>query len=221
MRTSSTNSTKGGLLDKKKTEGLIELFQRYYPEPKCALNYSNPGELLIATILSAQCTDERVNLVTEKLFVKYKSLGAFAKASLPELEQDIHSTGFYKNKAKNIIACAQVIMKKHGGDVPKDLESLVQLAGVGRKTANVVLGNAFQIASGVVVDTHVSRLSQRMNLTRQKTPEKIEVDLQKLVPKKHWINFSHWLILHGRAVCKARKPVCNTCFLDDTCAKRL
>lgn len=199
----------------------IRLLAKYYPDPKCALEHNNVGELLIATILSAQCTDARVNQVTKKLFKKYSSIEQFAQADLQELEQDIHSTGFYKNKAKNIKACAQVIISKHGGEVPGDLAALVALPGVGRKTANVVLGNAFGIASGVVVDTHVTRLSRRMGLTVQKTAERIEQDLTKLVPKKHWINFSHWLILHGRSVCKARKPACHICFLDEHCPKRL
>lgn len=200
---------------------LIRLLAQYYPDAHCALNYSNAGELLIATILSAQCTDERVNIVTAKLFVKYPSIQHFARANLKELEQDIRSTGFYKNKAKNIISCAQTIVSQHGGEVPKTLEGLTALAGVGRKTANVVLGNAFGIASGVVVDTHVTRLSHRLGLTKQKTAEKIEKDLNFLIPKKNWIQFSHWLILHGRQVCKARKPHCSTCFLDEHCPKRI
>lgn len=198
----------------------IKLFLRYYPDPKCALHHSNAAELLFATILSAQCTDERVNQVTKSLFKKYPTVQAMADADLAELEQDIRSTGFYKNKAKSLKNCAQAIMERHHGEVPKRLEDLVKLAGVGRKTANVVMGNAFGIASGVVVDTHVTRLSGRLDFSRQKTAEKIEEDLMHLVPKKHWISFSHWLILHGRQVCKARKPSCHTCFLDDSCPKR-
>lgn len=200
---------------------LIRLLSKYYPDPKCALDHSNAGELLIATILSAQCTDVRVNIVTKKLFKKYLNLEDFANANLRELEQDIRSTGFYKNKAKNIKACAQAIVREHDGKVPNNLEALVALAGVGRKTANVVLGNWYKTASGVVVDTHVTRLSRRLGLTVQKTAERIEDDLIKVVPKKYWINFSHWLILHGRSVCKARKPACHICFLDEYCPKRL
>ena len=208
-------------MQKKETEALIRLLNKYYPNPQCALNYSSPGELLIATILSAQCTDERVNAVTKKLFIKYPTMQSFAKAKQSELEKDIHSTGFYKNKARNIISCAKTLVDQYDGEVPQSLDALVALAGVGRKTANVVLGNAFNIASGVVVDTHVTRLSHRLNLTQAKTAEKIEQDLNKIVPKKHWIRFSHWLILHGRQVCKARKPACMTCFLDDMCPKRI
>lgn len=208
-------------MQKKNIEVLISLLGRYYPNPKCALNHSSPEELLIATILSAQCTDERVNIVTKSLFKKYPSILAFARATQSELEKDIYSTGFYKNKAKNIISCAQDIVKDHDGQVPQDFLALVSLAGVGRKTANVVMGNAFHIASGVVVDTHVARLSYRLGLTKQKGAEKIEQELNRMIPKKHWIEFSHWLILHGRKVCKARSPACHTCFLDELCLKRI
>ncbi len=200
---------------------LIQLFKKYEPDPQCALEHSNPFELLIATVLSAQCTDARVNIVTRTLFKKYPTPRHFAEAKVADLENDVRSTGFYKNKARNIKACATDIVNKHGGEVPQNLEDLVALAGVGRKTANVVLGNAFGIISGVVVDTHVTRLSYRLGLTHAKTPEKIEQDLIQIVPKKHWINFSHWLILHGRKVCKARKPQCPTCYLDEYCPKRI
>lgn len=203
------------------TEVVIRLLKRYYPDAQTALEHKNAGELLVATILSAQCTDERVNLVTRDLFKKYPSLQAFADASLSELEQDIRSTGFYKNKAKNIKASAQAIVEKYDGRVPCDMESLVSLAGVGRKTANVVLGSAFGVTSGIVVDTHVARLSYRLGFTDQHSPEKIEADLMKIVPKANWILFSHWLILHGRKVCKARNPQCSTCFLDEYCPKRI
>lgn len=206
---------------KRRVAEIIKLFQRYNPNPKCALNHSTPEELLVATILSAQCTDERVNVVTRDLFKKYRSMKDFAAANLKELEQDIRSTGFYKNKAKNIKACADAICKEYGGRVPQDIEALVKLAGVGRKTANVVLGNSFGIASGIVVDTHVTRLSHRLDLSRAKTAQKIEEDLVAIVEKPHWIHFSHWLILHGRAVCKARKPACETCYLEELCPKRL
>jgi endonuclease-3 len=210
-----------GQMKKLKYQEMIRLLKKYYPNAECALHHSSPEELLIATILSAQCTDARVNIVTKTLFKKYPTLKAFADADIKELEQDIRSTGFYKNKAKNIKACAQKIISDFGGQVPRDLDSLIGLAGVGRKTANVVLGNSFQIAAGIVVDTHVTRLSRRLGMTNQKSPEKIEQDLMKIVPKEDWIAFSHWLILHGRQVCKARKPQCPTCFLDDLCPKRI
>jgi len=208
-------------LDQKRerVKKIIRLFKKHIPNPECALEHKNAEELLIATILSAQCTDARVNIVTKTLFKKYPSMKAFAAAKLPELEQDIRSTGFYKNKAKSIKACATDIVQKYGGKVPPVLEQLVELAGVGRKTANVVLGNAFHIASGVVVDTHVTRLSFRLGLSKAKTAEKIEQDLIELVPKEHWVNFAHWLILHGRQTCMARKPICGDCFLSDLCPK--
>ena len=189
------------------------------PHPECALHFSNPGELLIATILSAQCTDERVNMVTKNLFKKYQSMRAYSDANLTELEQAIRSAGFYKNKARNIKAAATVIVNEHDGQVPQSIEALVALPGVGRKTANVVLGTAFGIASGVVVDTHVTRLSRRLGLAKGKSAEAIEEELAAIVPKKHWVNFSHWLILHGRSICKARKPDCENCFLNDVCPK--
>lgn len=200
---------------------LVKLLARYYPDAHCALDYKNPEQLLIATILSAQCTDERVNQVTKILFQEYPDLPALAKATAKQIETIIRSTGFYKNKAKNIKATAQFLTKNYDGKVPPDLDVLVQLPGVGRKTANVVMGNSFQIPTGVVVDTHVGRLSRRMGLTKEADPKKVEMVLQKKIEKKNWIMFSHWLIWHGRKVCKARKPQCQTCFLDDLCPKRL
>lgn len=196
---------------------IIKRLKKAYPTAHCALNHSNAFELLVATILSAQCTDERVNIVTANLFRKYHGPRDFADASQEELERDIHSTGFFRNKAKNIRAASQRILDEFGGEVPRTMPEILSLAGVARKTANVVLGNAFGITSGVVVDTHVSRLSQRLGLTKEKTPEKIELDLQALVPKKHWIMFSHWLIFHGRQICQARKPKCRQCILADVC----
>jgi endonuclease-3 len=198
---------------------IIQRFKKQMPHPECALHHTNAEELLVATILSAQCTDARVNMVTPPLFKKYPTMKAFSQAKLPELEHLIHSAGFYKNKAKNIKACATDIVEKYGGKVPADMDALIGLAGVGRKTANVVLGNAFGIASGVVVDTHVTRLSFRLGLSKAKTAEKIEQELIELVPKEHWVNFSHWLILHGRSTCQARKPMCDKCFLSDLCPK--
>ncbi len=188
-----------------------------YPQAHCELVFSNPLELLVATVLSAQCTDKRVNLVTEELFRHYRSAADFADVSQEELEEAIHSTGFYRAKAKNIRALAADLVGKHGGQVPRTMDELTALAGVGRKTANVVLGNAFGINAGVVVDTHVSRLSQRLGLTKATTPEKIEEDLAKLIPRDDWTNFSHWLIWHGRRRCSARKPDCAACEVRELC----
>lgn len=196
---------------------IIKRLRKNYPEAHCALNHSNAFELLIATILSAQCTDERVNIVTAELFRKYRTPQEFASLSQAELEKEIRSTGFFRNKAKNIRAACEKLVANFKGKVPQTMEELLKLNGVARKTANVVMGNAFGIASGVVVDTHVMRLSQRLGLTKKKDPKKIEEDLQKLVPKKDWIMFSHWLITHGRKVCNARKPKCGECFLRDIC----
>lgn len=200
-----------------KTSEYIKLLKKYYPNAHCALEHKTPEQLLIATILSAQCTDERVNQVTRHLFKKYPTIEMLAQSNLAELEGDIRSTGFYKNKAKNLKSMAQILVEKYQGRVPKDMESLVALPGVGRKTANVVLGNCFNMATGIVVDTHVTRLSNRLGLTRKNDPKKIEDDLVRLVPQKHWIIFSHWLIAHGREVCKARKPNCGHCFLQELC----
>jgi endonuclease-3 len=199
---------------------VIKRLKRLYPDAHCALNHENEFELLIATILSAQCTDERVNIVTADLFRKYRNVQDFVDVPQEDLEQDVRSTGFFRNKAKNIKGAAQRILDEFGGEVPQDMDKLLSLPGVARKTANVVLGNAFGIASGVVVDTHVKRLSLRLGLTTQKTPEKVEKDLQKLVPEKDWVMFSHWLIFHGRQVCKARKPLCDECGFIDICPKK-
>jgi endonuclease III len=190
-----------------------------YPAATCALNFETPLQLLIATILSAQCTDVRVNIVTKELFKKYPDAKAFAAARLPQLQREIQSTGFFRNKAKNIKACCQAIMATYDGQVPRDLESLVKLPGVGRKTANVVLGTAFGLATGVVVDTHVARLSYRLGLTANTDPVKIEQDLMSLLPKKQWIDFSHRLIHHGRQICVARKPRCSICPLAGICPR--
>ncbi len=199
------------------TKKIIRLLKREYPEAKTALVYKNPHQLLVATILSAQSTDEQVNKVTERLFKKYKNPRDFAKADLEELQEDIHSTGFFRNKAKAIKESSKVIVEKHNGKIPEKLEELVKLPGVGRKTASVVLGAAFNRAEGIVVDTHVKRLSGRLGLSDKKDPEKIERDLMELVPKKDWIIFSHLLIHHGRAICKARRPNCPECLLNKIC----
>lgn len=196
---------------------IIKRLKKRYPDAHCALDHTSPFELLIATILSAQCTDERVNIVTANLFRKYRGPADFVNVSQEELEKDIHSTGFFRNKAKNIQAACRRIIDEFGGEIPQTMDELLTLGGVARKTANVVLGNAFGIASGVVVDTHVGRLSQRLGLTDEKTAEKIEQDLAALVPKKHWVMFPHWMIYHGRQICNARKPDCGNCVLADIC----
>jgi endonuclease-3 len=196
---------------------LLKAWPRIYPDAHTELNFNNPLELLIATILSAQCTDKRVNMVTPLLFKKYRSAKDYASAPAGELEVAIKSTGFFNSKAKSIRGSTAAIAKKFGGKVPNSMENLRELPGVGRKTANVVLGNAFGINEGVVVDTHVIRLSQRIGLTKQKDPEKIEQDLMKLVPQKYWAVWSHWLIWHGRRRCYARKPDCANCEVFRLC----
>ncbi len=204
----------------KKQERALEIasrLKRMYPKAKCSLDYTTPFELLIATILSAQSTDVRVNIVTKSLFRKYPGPAAFAAANQVEMERDVKQTGFFRNKAKAVIAAAKAIMERHGGEVPRTIEELTALPGVGRKTANVVLGNAFKIAVGIVVDTHVARVSGRLGLTANSDPEKIEQDLMKLIPQKEWTVFSHRLIYHGRQVCVARKPRCAECNLNDVC----
>jgi endonuclease-3 len=202
---------------RKRARTIVRLLKREYPNARTALEHSRPLELLIATILSAQCTDERVNQVTPGLFQKYRTARDFASARQEELEQDIKSTGFYRNKAKSIIACTKALVEKHGGEVPSTMEELTALAGVGRKTANCVLGGAFGINSGVVVDTHVRRLAQRLGLSRHEDPEKIETDLMAVIPRNEWYDFSNMLIWHGRNVCDARKPRCPSCLLAPHC----
>lgn len=192
------------------------LDEEYTKEYKCYLNHENAWQLLIATILSAQCTDARVNMVTEKLFVKYPDLQAFADADIKELEDDIKSTGFYHNKAANIKACAGELIERHGGEVPRDIESLTALSGVGRKTANVIRGNIYNDPS-IVVDTHVKRISNKLGLTKEQDPVKIEMDLMKILPKDHWILYNIHIIRLGRTICVARKPKCSECFLKDIC----
>lgn len=197
---------------------IIQLLAKLYPDAHCALHHENPLQLLIATILSAQCTDVRINMVTPALFARYPSARAFADADPRELEAAIQSTGFFRNKARNIIACCRRIQEQHAGGVPNTMEDLVQLPGVGRKTANVILGNAFDIP-GITVDTHVLRLGQRMGLTRKTDATKVEQDLMELIPKQEWTMFSHRMIFHGRQVCFARKPKCDGCLLAEACPK--
>lgn len=196
---------------------IIEELHQLYPDAKCSLNFSNPLELLIATQLSAQCTDERVNIVTRDLFRKYRSVEDYASVGQEELEQDIRSTGFYRNKAKNIRASAQRIITGFGGEVPRTMTELLTLPGVARKTANVVMGNAFGIVEGIVVDTHVGRLVRRFGWTSSEDPVRVEQDLMKIVPQQDWLDLSHMLIYHGRAICLARKPLCEECALNDLC----
>ena len=198
---------------------IVAGLRRTYPSAHCELNFSNPLELLIATILSAQCTDKRVNQVTHDLFKRYRSASDFARADQTELEQQIKSTGFFRNKAKSIRTCCQAIVQQHGGEVPRTMEELIELGGVGRKTANVVLGNAFGINEGVVVDTHVARLSARLGITRERDPVKIEQVLMALVPREAWAEFSHLLIWHGRRRCSARKPDCEHCEIRGLCPR--
>jgi endonuclease-3 len=199
---------------------IIAGLKQAYPNAHCELDHTNPLELLVATILSAQCTDKRVNLVTADLFKQYRSAADYARAPLPELERAIKSTGFFRNKSKSLKTCCQAIAEKHGGQVPRKMEELTQLGGVGRKTANVVLGNAFNINCGVVVDTHVARLALRLDLTKETTPEKIEQKLMKLVAQEQWTMFSHWLIWHGRRRCSARNPDCPNCEIKAFCPRR-
>ena len=198
---------------------LEALDEHYSVQKKCWLDYETAWQLLIATILSAQCTDARVNLVTRDLFQKYPDLQAFADADLKELEQDIHSTGFYHHKAKNIIGCARMLLENYEGQIPSDLEELVKLPGVGRKTANVIRGNIYDIPS-IVVDTHVGRISRKLGLTVHEDPEKVEHDLEAVLPRDHWILWNIQIIAHGRSVCTARKPSCGGCFLNPYCPGR-
>ena len=198
---------------------IIEILRKTYPRAKCRLNFANPLELLVGTILAAQCTDDRVNVVTKELFRKYKSAGEFARADPEQLQQEVRSTGFFRNKAKSIIGAAGRIVEDFGQKVPRTMDELLTLPGVARKTANVVLSNAFGVDVGIVVDTHVIRVSMRLRLTGAKKPqpEKIERDLMKLVPRQRWGMFSHWVLFHGRAVCKARKPDCDNCPIARLC----
>ena len=202
---------------KERTEQLIKLLKRAHPDAHCALNHSNAFELLIATILSAQCTDERVNIVTADLFRKYRKPEDYLKVPETELQQDIRTTGFFRNKTRSIQGACKMLVEEFDGKVPKTMEELLQLPGVARKTANVVLGVAYGVAAGIVVDTHVTRVARRLGLTKQADAVKIENDLIALVPKKDWIIFSHLLIFHGRRICKARRPLCEECPLEKLC----
>jgi endonuclease-3 len=200
-----------------RAEEIVRLLKRMYPKAKCSLDFSNPFELLIATMLSAQSTDARVNIVTKSLFRKYPDARVFAAAGQPEMERDVRQTGFFRNKAKAVIAASRAIVERHGGEVPRTMEELTALPGVGRKTANVVLSNAMKTPVGIVVDTHVTRVAGRLGLTSNFDPVKIEEDLMALIPKKEWTAFSHRTIAHGRAICVARKPRCAECDLNEVC----
>ncbi len=200
-----------------RVKAVIELLDAHYPtEDKCYLHYETDWQLLFATILSAQCTDDRVNIVTKDLFVKYPTLESFAQADLSEMENDIRSTGFYRNKAKNIITAASQLLTEHGGVMPSDIENLTKLAGVGRKTANVIRTHIFHIPS-IVVDTHVMRISNKLGLVKSDDPVKIEFELMKLLPKDHWGRYNTQVIAHGRSICKARRPDCENCFMQSCC----
>ena len=209
------NSLRGQ--DPARVREIVKRLERTYPEAKCALHHSNPFKLLVATILSAQCTDERVNKVTPGLFQKFPTPRDFATLQQEVLEAEIRSTGFFRNKSKSIIGAARKIVQDFGGRVPETMDELLTLPGVARKTANVVLGTAYGKATGVVVDTHVHRIAQRLDLSREKTPEKIEQDLMRIIPQNKWINFAHQLIFHGRRCCTARKPNCPACSLEALC----
>jgi len=200
---------------------ILDLLKHAYPDAHCALIYHTPFELLVATMLSAQCTDQRVNQVTADLFQKYQGPHDFAVASLADIEADIHSTGFFRAKAKAIQVTSQILLSEHQGQVPCDMQALTRLRGVGRKTASVVMGNAFNQAEGVVVDTHVGRLSRRLGFSVHLSAEKVEQDLMKLIPRVDWVIFPHLMIAHGRAICKARKPLCQTCCLQSHCPSAL
>jgi endonuclease-3 len=203
--------------ERERINGILELLDKHYStEFKCYLNYNTPWQLLFATIMSAQCTDARVNVVTKDLFAKYRTLEDFANANLKEMEQDIHSTGFYHNKASNIIACARKLIEDYNSEVPSDMEALTKLPGVGRKTANVIRGNIFHEPS-IVVDTHVKRISNKLGFTKEEDPEKIEYELMEIIPKEHWILYNIQIISHGRSICIARNPKCNDCFLNHLC----
>jgi len=203
--------------DKAKVLKIIELLEEEHQDAETALHYKNPLELLIATILSAQCTDKRVNMVTQKLFKKYKTARDYANADLRDLEADIRSTGFYRNKARNIKKCCQMLIEKFNSQVPKTMEEILKLPGVARKTANIVLSNAYGVVEGIAVDTHVRRLTQRLGLTKNDKPDKIEEDLMRSVPKKYWMRITDLLIFHGRRICTARKPLCEKCILNKLC----
>ena len=216
-KTKTRKPSREALLSKARIQEILKRLEKAYPDAKCALKHTIPFELLVSTILSAQCTDERVNMVTPGLYRKYPTAHDFASLRQEALEQEIRSTGFFRNKAKSIIGAAQKIVREHGGKVPDSMEELIILPGVARKTANVVLGTAFGKATGVVVDTHVQRIARRLDLSQETAPEKIEKDLMQLIPQSKWIGFAHEIIFHGRRCCTARQPKCPACPVEDLC----
>ena len=201
----------------KRIHGIVKRLRKEYPKSRTALSYRSPFELLVSTILSAQCTDERVNMITPTLFEKYRGPNGFARAEQRVLEKEIRSTGFYRNKARNIIAASEKIVREYDGKVPDTMEELITLPGVARKTANIVLSSSFSKAQGIAVDTHVKRLSGRLGLSRQSDPNKIEEDLMDIVPRKDWLDFNYILVNHGRTICSARKPLCPKCIIRQLC----
>lgn len=217
-RKASRGASRKAAPDADRVTAILTALDQLYPRATCALDHHNAWELLVATILSAQCTDERVNMVTPRLFARFPSPQAMAKADVAEVAEIVRSTGFFNNKAKNIVGAAKKIVSDFGGEVPREMEQLLTVPGAARKTANVVLGTAFGIPSGVVVDTHVTRIAQRLELTREKTPEKIEQDLMRILPQERWILFSHQVIHFGRDICKARKPECGRCPMESICS---
>ncbi|HEU5346239.1 MAG TPA: endonuclease III [Ktedonobacterales bacterium] len=213
----TSDQTQASAAERQRAEQIVAGLRQLYPDAKCSLDFTTPLELLVATMLSAQCTDERVNQVTKSLFTKYRSAQDYASADPETLEQDVKQTGFYRNKAKHIREAAQLLVERYGGEVPQAMDELIALPGVARKTANVVMGNAYGVVEGVVVDTHVGRLARRLGLTESEDPVRVEQDLMALAPQRDWLDLSHMLIMHGRAICQARKPLCAECSLAPLC----
>ncbi len=213
----TSDQTQASAAERQRAEQIVAGLRQLYPDAKCSLDFTTPLELLVATMLSAQCTDERVNQVTKSLFTKYRSAQDYASADPETLEQDVKQTGFYRNKAKHIREAAQMLVERYGGEVPQAMDELIALPGVARKTANVVMGNAYGVVEGVVVDTHVGRLARRLGLTESEDPVRVEQDLMALAPQRDWLDLSHMLIMHGRAICQARKPLCAECSLAPLC----
>ena len=213
----TSDQTQASAAERQRAEQIVAGLRQLYPDAKCSLDFTTPLELLVATMLSAQCTDERVNQVTKSLFTKYRSAQDYASADPETLEQDVKQAGFYRNKAKHIREAAQMLVERYGGEVPQAMDELIALPGVARKTANVVMGNAYGVVEGVVVDTHVGRLARRLGLTESEDPVRVEQDLMALAPQRDWLDLSHMLIMHGRAICQARKPLCAECSLAPLC----
>jgi len=213
----SDQQSQPSVAERERAARVVATLRDLYPDAKCSLDFTTPLELLVATVLSAQCTDERVNVVTKRLFQQYRSAADYADADPETLEQDIKQTGFYRNKAKHLREAGQMLVERYGGEVPRTMAELIELPGVARKTANVVMGNAYGVVEGVVVDTHVGRLARRLGLTESEDPVKVEQELMALLPQSDWLDLSHLLIFHGRALCQARKPLCDACALATLC----